>query len=144
MRMFRISAETEYAYVALLRLAKDYGVKSSTKLGEIIAPGGLSEKFMLQVLTDLKRAGLVSSRRGKMGGYALAIAPNRITLADLFVATLGDTDDTAGTFEIAGPNSCLAQILRKEAREFQNALSKMSIAQCLSLENDGGPLMYHI
>ena len=83
MRMFRISAETEYAYVALLHLARDYGIRPSTKLGEITASGGLSEKFMLQVLTDLRRLGLVSSRRGKAGGYTLSRPPGQITTGRL-------------------------------------------------------------
>jgi len=50
----------------------------------------VSSNFLVQILNELRRAGLVSSRRGKMGGYALAKAPNEITLADMVKAIEGD------------------------------------------------------
>ena len=49
----------------------------------------VSSNFLVQILNDLRRAGMVSSRRGKMGGYALAKAPNEITLADVVKAIEG-------------------------------------------------------
>ena len=43
-------------------------------------------QFLVQILSRLKRAGLVRSIRGSSGGYRLARDPERITLADVLEA----------------------------------------------------------
>lgn len=40
----------------------------------------------MQILSDLKQANLVISRRGKTGGYLLALPPNQISLAQIIEA----------------------------------------------------------
>lgn len=46
----------------------------------------MSGNFLVQILNDLRRAGLVESRRGKTGGYLLARPPGLITLAQVVEA----------------------------------------------------------
>jgi Rrf2 family protein len=43
-------------------------------------------KFLQTILTQLRRAGIVSSRRGIDGGYRLALPPEEIRLIDIFRA----------------------------------------------------------
>jgi Rrf2 family protein len=43
----------------------------------------IPRKFLEHILLDLKRHGLVQSRRGKLGGYALLIPANRITFGQV-------------------------------------------------------------
>jgi Rrf2 family protein len=43
-------------------------------------------RFVQQILSDLRRAGLVQSRRGPHGGYALTRAPDRIDIASVLAA----------------------------------------------------------
>ena len=47
---------------------------------------GTSPNYLVQILIELKAAGLVSSVRGKGGGYRLAKAPQKITLGDVWRA----------------------------------------------------------
>ena len=48
-----------------------------------IIPHGISDRFLVQILLDLKRAGLVDSTRGAAGGYQLARSPDDITIFDI-------------------------------------------------------------
>ncbi len=65
-----ISQKAKYALRALVALAKA-SPGASTFIGDIAESQGIPKKFLEQILLDLKHHGLVLSRRGKAGGYAL-------------------------------------------------------------------------
>lgn len=73
----------EYACRALSQLAKQHDGKTLTRLEELAQREAVSANFLVQILNDLRRAGLVDSRRGKTGGYLLAKSPNSITLRQI-------------------------------------------------------------
>jgi len=77
------SAKAEYACVAMLELAARYADPRPVRLADVADKHGISDRFLVQILLDLKRAGLVDSTRGAAGGYALARAPEEISLADI-------------------------------------------------------------
>jgi Rrf2 family protein len=49
----------------------------------------LPQKFLEAILTDLRRSGLVRSRRGPIGGYALARPPSKIAIGEIVRAVDG-------------------------------------------------------
>ena len=51
-----------------------------TRLEDLAQREAVSGNFLVQILSDLRRAGLIDSRRGQSGGYLLARAPDTITL----------------------------------------------------------------
>ena len=65
-----ISQKAKYALRALVALAKQ-PPGTSTFIGDIAESESIPKKFLEQILLDLKRHGLVASRRGKAGGYGL-------------------------------------------------------------------------
>ncbi len=69
-----ISQKAKYAFKALVYLAErpDAG---SVQIEEIAARAGVPRKFLEHILLDLKRKGLVASRRGRAGGYFLVKRP---------------------------------------------------------------------
>jgi Rrf2 family cysteine metabolism transcriptional repressor len=77
------SAKAEYACVAMLELAGRYSESKPVRLADVADKHGISDRFLVQILLDLKRAGLVDSTRGAAGGYALARPPEEINLADI-------------------------------------------------------------
>src|SRR5262245_33748673 len=79
----RISAKAEYACAAMLELAARYGEQQPVKIGAIAESQGISGRFLVQILLQLKTAGLVTSIRGAFGGYQLARSPESITLAGI-------------------------------------------------------------
>ncbi len=84
----RISAKADYAVRASLELAAsvDGAPVKGTKLAEAQE---IPLQFLEQIMLDLKRAGLVKTKRGASGGYWLAQAPAEITVADVIRAVEG-------------------------------------------------------
>jgi Rrf2 family protein len=77
-----ISTRCHYAIKALVRLALSYG-GAPVQSRDIAAFGGIPGKYLEQVMHDLRQGGLVSSTRGKNGGYVLARLPDTITFAEV-------------------------------------------------------------
>lgn len=84
----RISARADYAVRAALELAvrQDDG---PVKAESIATVQDIPHKFLEGILGDLRRAGLVDSRRGGNGGYRLAREASEITVADVIRAVDG-------------------------------------------------------
>ncbi len=77
------SAKAEYACLAMLELAAQFGDPRPVRLADVADKHGIPQRFLVQILLQLKGAGLVASTRGAAGGYHLARAPGAISLADI-------------------------------------------------------------
>jgi Rrf2 family protein len=76
----QISARADYAVRAMLALAAAGDMVSAQTLAD---DQGLPHKFLEAILGDLRRAGLVRSHRGAVGGYRLTAPAEEITLGDI-------------------------------------------------------------
>src|ERR1700721_1386583 len=79
----KISAKAEYACLAVLALARQGPESSPVHIHEISEAYGIPERYLVQILLQLKGAGLVASTRGAAGGYHLGRDPQNIPLADI-------------------------------------------------------------
>ena len=90
LKAVKLSHKLEYACRVLAQLAL---FRDKSKLAHIDA---LSEaekipaNYLVQILNELRNAGLITSKRGKQGGYALARAPEKIQLTDIVEAVDGE------------------------------------------------------
>ena len=84
--MLRVSKLTDYATVVMTCLAAGDGVMSAQALAE---RARLELPTVSKLLKQLAQAELVASTRGINGGYRLARAPERITIADVVTAMEG-------------------------------------------------------
>jgi Rrf2 family protein len=91
----QVSARTDYAVRALAFLAARSG-NGFVKGEEISTAERIPLKFLLNILAELRHAGVVTSHRGSDGGYALARSPEKVTLADVISALAGETLTGAG------------------------------------------------
>ena len=83
-----LSQRTRYAIRALLHLADRYG-EGPIQLPEIATAQNIPPKFLTVILSELGRAGLVDTQRGKDGGYWLARPPEDIRYGDIIRITRG-------------------------------------------------------
>ena len=77
-----LSQKTRYAIRAMQHLADHFG-EGPVQLAVIADNQKIPAKFLTVILSELTRAGLVESQRGREGGYWLAIPPIDITYGDL-------------------------------------------------------------
>lgn len=85
----RVSAKAEYACRAMLELARCYKAQEVVQINDIAAHQDIPKQYLVQILLQLQRAGLVKSKRGAAGGYTLAKPPSEISLGDVMRTTDG-------------------------------------------------------
>jgi len=78
-----MSKRCKYALKAMVRLARNYN-QGFLSTAIIAQDENISKKFLEQILLELKRAKLVNSKQGTMGGYYLLKSPDEISLADIY------------------------------------------------------------
>jgi Rrf2 family protein len=84
----RVSAKAEYAVRAAIELAAAGG-DGPVKKNFIVQNQKIPPKFLENILSELRHAGLVESQRGSDGGYWLTKPPQDISVADVMRAVEG-------------------------------------------------------
>jgi len=77
-----LSKKGEYALRAMIGLSMNYG-RGSVHTHDIAEIEHIPQKFLEQILLELKKAGLLESKRGRGGGYSLIKSPEDISLAEV-------------------------------------------------------------
>lgn len=91
----RITAKADYAVRAAVELAAS-GSSGPVKAEQISDAQGIPLNFLENILAELRRAGIVESRRGAAGGYLLARPATEISLADVIRAVEGPLANVRG------------------------------------------------
>lgn len=102
----KISTKGRYGLRALIDLAQ-YSEIEPVSISSIAARQGISERYLEQLMTLLKKAGLVKSIRGAGGGYVLAKELGEISVGDVLRALEGDLKPVECT-AYSESNSCEA------------------------------------
>ncbi len=84
-----MSRRGDYCVRAALYLARTAGRTEATKVKEIVAEMGIPASFASQILADLVRTDIVTSKSGRGGGYRLQRDPATISLLELVEAGEG-------------------------------------------------------
>jgi Rrf2 family protein len=85
----RITAKADYAVRAAVVLAAAEGTGRPVKGEQVATAQGIPQTFLENILTELRRAGIVRTRRGADGGYQLARPAAQISVADVLRAVEG-------------------------------------------------------
>jgi Rrf2 family protein len=110
----QVSAKTDYALRAASELARAAAEGSGPVKGEWISEAqGIPKKFMENILHDLKRAGIVRTRRGASGGYWLARPAEEIALAEVIRAVEGPLANVRGEWPEAVEYPGAAEALKE-------------------------------
>ena len=83
-----LSQKARYALRALLHLV-EHGASRTIQVGEMAETQQIPRKYLEFIMVDLKKAGLVTSRRGPGGGYVLARPPSAISFVEVIRAIDG-------------------------------------------------------
>jgi Rrf2 family protein len=86
----QFSAKTEYACLAILELSLHQNDIRPLRIDDIASRHGIPSRFLVQILLQLKAAGIVLSIRGAAGGYRLAKPADTISLGEVMTVITGD------------------------------------------------------
>ncbi|MGE5191093.1 MAG: RrF2 family transcriptional regulator [Deltaproteobacteria bacterium] len=142
----KLSAKAEYACLAVLELALRHDQPEPARLVEIASPNRIPERFLVQILLQLKGAGFVSSVRGASGGYRLAIEPRDISLWDVIQSVEGPTYAPVAEHEQhATPGwHVLCNVWQETSRIEQEHLQQINFAELADRARAQHANMYYI
>jgi Rrf2 family transcriptional regulator, cysteine metabolism repressor len=129
----KLSQSVAYAVHAALRLAENREPTpvSCNKLAE---QGKMPERFLLQILRDLSKQGILTSTRGGGGGFMLGRPPEEISLLEVIEAVEGPLN-AALPLKTSFPHSAgdrLHQALRAINDETRRRLQAVSLCDLLN------------
>jgi Rrf2 family protein len=80
--MMLVSQKAQYALRAVFELARHYG-KGWFKISDIAEAQAIPIRFLEVILSQVKQAGFIASRRGAEGGYMLMVSPKELTVGQV-------------------------------------------------------------
>ncbi|MBQ4488690.1 MAG: Rrf2 family transcriptional regulator [Ruminobacter sp.] len=128
----KISTKGRYALRLIIELAKaPAGVP--VRLRELAEKQEISEKYSEQIISLLRRGGIVLAKRGTQGGYDLARDPKKITVGEILRLTEGDLSPVPCLENNGEPcerkNSCATYMLWSKLKEsIDNVVDNITIA----------------
>ncbi|MBN1586350.1 MAG: Rrf2 family transcriptional regulator [Candidatus Omnitrophica bacterium] len=131
----KLSAKARYACKAIYELAAAYPSRGITRLAELSQNQDIPLKYLVQILGQLRRAGLVESRRGAAGGYSLMRTPAQISLGEVLTAVegplLGETElrSSAEKGTIPGRSAAVERALGRLKEEVHTAAYGISFEE---------------
>ena len=147
-----LSKKSRYGITALIDLAV-YARNQSVQLSSIAERNKISVKYLEQIFSGLRRAGLVKSIKGPQGGYLLAKSPESITVADVIYALDGsylleDERSVVSGADEKGISTAIQKLLIEQMNDQTDKLLKQLTLKTLvdsSLEySQSGQEMYYI
>ena len=147
-----LSKKSRYGITALIDLAV-YARNQCAQLSSIAERNKISVKYLEQIFSGLRRAGLVKSIKGPQGGYLLAKSPESITVADVIYALDGsylleDERSVVSGADEKGISTAIQKLLIEQMNDQTDKLLKQLTLKTLvdsSLEySQSGQEMYYI
>ena len=125
----RTTAKADYAVRAALELAAAGDMVTADQLAQA---QGIPANFLENILRDLRRGGIVESRRGQQGGYVLAKPAEEISLADVIRAVEGPLANVRGNppedLEYEGPARRLRDVWVALRASVRSVLEQVTLA----------------
>lgn len=137
--LMKISQKLEYACRALAQLARRHDGRTLTRLEDLAQREAVSANFLVQILNDLRRAGLIDSRRGKTGGYLLARGPESITLRQV-VEAVDPALLQCGVSRDGESGQAVRQAWDEVSETLGTALDRRTLESLVN--SAGGPMFY--
>ncbi len=139
--MFELSTRGRYGLQAMVELALRFGA-GPVRLGTISKINGISQKYLQQLLAELRDAGLVESIRGARGGYRLARAPDAMNLLEILTALEGPLS-LAGERKVGdGQGRLVREVLQEMSQSLQGPLAGVSLDDLRRRSSDGSEMYF--
>ncbi len=136
----KISVKVDYACRVLAEMARLHGSGEYTQIDPLAKAEAVPVNFLAQILCELRDGGLITSKRGIQGGYALARPPDQITLYDIMKVIDGELIGFSGNYE-----GRTGQRMKEVWTDLRTVLEEKARDCTLdSLITKSGSEMYHI
>ncbi|HEU5078206.1 MAG TPA: Rrf2 family transcriptional regulator [Opitutaceae bacterium] len=136
----KLSVKVDYACRVLAQLARLHGTEDLAHIEELADTEAVPANYLVQILSELRNGGLIVSRRGKQGGYALARPPEEITLLEIVKVIEGELLEitTAGAGQ---SGKRVAQVWQEVRAALETKVKSYTLDKLVSRTGEG---MYYI
>lgn len=130
----RVSSKVDYAVRAAVELAvRSPNRNAGPTKGEVVGESqGIPKKYLENILSELRRAGIVGSQRGTDGGYWLSRPADEVSVADIIRAVEGPLADVRGDapedLEYEGAARPLERVWVATRASLRSVLEEVTIA----------------
>jgi Rrf2 family protein len=122
-----LSSKVEYALLALLELASNPPDSAPLTISQITAKQPIPDRYLEQILTGLRRNGLVQSQRGVKGGYVLTRKPWQITLLEIVASLEGEGKEKDQSESATVEKEVVLEVWRQASDASQAVLSRYTL-----------------
>jgi len=134
----KLTTKGRYGLRAVIDLAM-YAKSEPVSLSDVAERQNISISYLEQLIAKLKKAGIVQSTRGAQGGYALAKAPEEISVGEILRALEGSLSpvdcsavDGEGETECSASNFCVTKYVWKRINDSINdTVNNMFLSELL-------------
>ena len=131
----KLSLKVEYACQVLAQLGYSFSTPELPHIEDLAKAEAIPSNYLVQILNELRTAGLITSKRGKQGGYALAMEPAKISLYNIMKAVEGEilAHSPAGKGASSGK---ISAIWGEIAKDFESSLKAVSVEDFMTNGSD--------
>jgi Rrf2 family protein len=130
----KISLKLEYACRVLACMGRLYGGGQLAHIEELAKAEAVPQNYLVQILNALRNGGLLTSRRGKQGGYTLSRAPAEISLFE--IVTIVDPDMLETRVHHKGQSGmAVSEVWTGFSNRLNKVLQKTSLASLIPRYN---------
>jgi Rrf2 family protein len=143
----KVSMKGDYGVRALVELALHFG-EAPVQSATIASRQSIPEPYLDQLLTSLRRAGMIRSVRGPQGGHALVRDPYQLNLSEVVIALEGSLapisclDDPAGCQKSS--KCCVHSVWEEVHRATIKVLDSITIGDLADRERQATVARYTI
>ena len=130
-----ISKKTIYGLNAAIILAKRYDA-GSVLITDLAREGRIPKKFLEAILLELRKKGILNSKKGKGGGYVLAKNPQDIYIGEI-IRTLEGSFTEISFDSDTKENNEIGLIMKEVGDAMSNILDKTSLADVMERASNG-------
>ncbi|WP_299976216.1 Rrf2 family transcriptional regulator [Desulfobacula sp.] len=139
----RLTTKSRYGTRLILDITV-HGKDKPVPLSDVAGRQNISVKYLEQLVSKLKKAGIIKSHRGPFGGHMLAKSPDEITIGTIvriLEESTAITDCAEQENQVCGvcnrAGECLSRWVWVEAsRAMFDCLDKITISGLLATENE--------
>ena len=137
-----ISKKTLYGIQAAIILAKRYD-SGPVLITDLAREGHIPKKFLEAILLELRKNGILNSKKGKGGGYVLGKDPQDISIGDIIRTLDGSFSEIF--FDSDNKENDEIKLIMKEVRDaMSNILDKTSLIDVIDRASNGQNVLNYV
>lgn len=138
------TAKTEYACLAMIELAASWDCGETVRMRDLAEKHAIPGRFLVQIMLQLKAAGLVVSVRGATGGYRLARPPDEISLGEVIDVFTPSHEGAPAESGESAARRVLDELWREVDQSRQQILHGVTLEQLAARAQRERERMYYI